>query len=70
MFQKAAAAGFDAVLTVDTGVRRQQNMGELPLAVVVLRAPSNALDALRPLIPRLLQALESLAPRALVFIET
>lgn len=33
----------------------QQNLGALPIAVVVLVAPTNRIEALRPLIPRLLQ---------------
>lgn len=36
----ATAAGFDAVLTVDRGIKHQQNPTTLPVAVVVLEAPS------------------------------
>lgn len=58
----AANAGFDALLTKDENLRYQQNLANLPLAVVVLRAPSNRIDDLRPLVPALLTALAFLAP--------
>ena len=43
----AAAAGFDAMITMDTGVDYQQNPAMLPLSVVILEAPSNDIDDLR-----------------------
>ncbi len=54
-----AAREFDAFITVDVGVPLQQNVGESSLTVVLLRAPSNRLDALLPLIPRALDMLAS-----------
>ncbi len=41
-----AAAQFDAFLTVDKNMARQQNIGELPIPVVVLRTHSNSIKAL------------------------
>lgn len=61
-----AAADFDALLTADRNLEHQQNLGALPIAVVVLVAPTNRMASLRPLIPPLLQALETLEPRSLV----
>jgi hypothetical protein len=68
LLAQAAAAGFDALLTMDSGVPYQQNVAALPLAVVVLQAPSNDLDDLRPLVPRLLDELRRLKPRTVVWI--
>lgn len=59
----AAAAGFGALLTKDANLRYEQNLVDLPIAVVVLRAPSNDLDDIRPLLPALLSALIVLAPK-------
>jgi hypothetical protein len=59
----AGAAGFDAVITMDSGVQYQQNMATLPVSVVILSADSNDMDDLRPLLGRLLQALETLQPK-------
>jgi hypothetical protein len=61
-----AAGEFDALLTADQNLEHQQNLGAIPIAVVVLVAPTNRIEALRPLIPALLQALQTLAPRQLV----
>lgn len=61
-----AAGEFDAFLTADQNLEHQQNLAGLPIAVVVLVAPVNRIEALRPLVPRLLQALEALTPRQLV----
>jgi hypothetical protein len=61
-----AAGDFDAFLTADQSLEHQQNLGALPIAVVVLVAPTNRVESLRPLIPALLRTLETLAPRQLV----
>ena len=63
-----AAADFDALLTADQNLEHQQNLGALPIAVVVVVASTNRIESLRPLIPTLLRTLETLAPRQLVHI--
>jgi hypothetical protein len=40
----------------------QQNISALPVAVVVVLAPANTIEALRPAIPALLAALAGLQP--------
>jgi hypothetical protein len=59
-----AAAQFDVFVTVDRNLSFQQNLGSVPIAVVVLRAKSNRLGDLRPLVPALLAAIESARPGA------
>ena len=56
------AKEFDAFLTVDKNLPYQQNMADLPLAVIVLEASSNELGALLPLVHNLEQALGRLQP--------
>ena len=63
-----AAVDFDAVLTADQNLEHQQDLAALPIAVVVLTAPTNRIESLRPLIPALLQILQTLAPRQLVHV--
>jgi predicted nuclease of predicted toxin-antitoxin system len=59
----AAIAGrFDALVTVDKHLPRQQRIEGRPFGIVVLRARSNRLADLLPLIPGLLAALPSLRP--------
>jgi hypothetical protein len=57
-----AAKEFDAFLTVDKNLPYQQNVANLPVAVIVLEAHSNELVALLPLVHSLEQALGSLQP--------
>lgn len=63
----AAAAGFEALLTKDGNLHYQQS-AKLPLSIVLLSAPSNKLDDIRPLIPALLKAVENLAPNAVTVV--
>ena len=48
---------FDVFLTVDRNLAFQQNLPRYNLAVIVLRAQSNRLQDLRPLVPKLLELL-------------
>lgn len=61
-----ASAEFEAFITVDRNLPYQQNIAALPIAVVVLMAHSNELQALLPLVPRLEEVLATLQPRSLV----
>src|SRR5450432_3910765 len=63
---QAAAAAFDVMVTMDSGVPYQQNLSTLPLAIVVLSAASNDIDDLRPLIPQLLNTLKNLKLKIVV----
>ena len=61
---QAASNGFDALGTQDQGLAPEQNLANLPLAVAVLRARTNKIDEIRPLVSKLLWALDSLTPRS------
>jgi len=65
---RLAAGSFDAFLTADQNLENQQNLDALPIAVVILIAPTNRIEALQPLIPALLRALATLAPRQLIHV--
>ena len=60
-----AGARFDAFLTMDGNLGYQQNLALLPVAVLVIEAPSNRIEHLNPLVPSLLKALNHLTPRSL-----
>ena len=53
-----AAEHFDVFVTVDCNLSFQNKVADLPLAVIVLCAPTNRLVALRQLLPQLLPAIE------------
>lgn len=59
----AAADGFDAVLTKDTGMPYEQNTQALSCSIVVLEAPTNELEDIRPLVPAILECLKTFTPR-------
>ena len=61
-----AAESFDVLLTADQNIEFQQNLRDLPIAVVVLIAPSNRLESLEPLVPKLLEIFQTLQPKTLV----
>ena len=50
-----AAEQFDVFVTVDRNLSFQQNLIAFSIAVVVLRAKTNRLADLRPLVPKLLE---------------
>ena len=68
LLRRAAAADFDAFLTKDAGVQYEQNLANLSLAVVILHAPSNDIDDIRPVLPALLQALSVLRPNEITHV--
>lgn len=62
-----ASAQFDVFITVDRNLSFQQNLAPLALAVIVIQARTNRLADLRPIVPRLLSAIDG-SPRGMVTI--
>jgi hypothetical protein len=58
--------GFEVLITVDQGIRHQQNLQTAGVAVVVLVATSNRLADLLPLMPSALAAIGSIQPGEVV----
>ena len=56
------AQGFEVFLTVDQNLRYQQNLQAAGVRVVVLVATSSRLADLKPLMPSVLKALNSIKP--------
>jgi predicted nuclease of predicted toxin-antitoxin system len=57
-----ASQQFDVFVTVDRNLSFQQNLIAYPIAVIVLRARTNRLADLRPLVPALLAAIQAARP--------
>ena len=55
----AMAGDFDVLVTVDKRLPQQQNITNRPFGVVILRARSNRLSDLLPLVPGLRAALST-----------
>lgn len=59
LLQQAVAAGIKVFLTVDRGIEHQQHIPAFPIAFIAIRAPSNDVVDLRPLMPAVLKAISS-----------
>lgn len=66
---RAASGKFDVLITVDKSLSYQQNLSLFGLAILVLVAGSNAFDALKPLIPQALRALDRIEPGQVVRVD-
>jgi hypothetical protein len=58
----AMAGRFDVLVSVDKSIPFQQRLTNRPFAVIVLRAKTNRLADLLPLVPALLRALDEIKP--------
>lgn len=68
LLRRAAAAGFDAFITMDRNLEHQQNIPRLLLGVVVILARDNRIETVVPLAPSLSAAVEQLRPGVLMHV--
>jgi predicted nuclease of predicted toxin-antitoxin system len=68
LLARAAAAGFEVMLTKDANLQYEQSLADLPIAVIVLHTKSNDMDDIRPHIPALLAALSTMLPRKITHV--
>ena len=59
---------FNVWITADQNIEHQQNLKQFSIAVVVLVASRNELEALLPLVPRLQEVLRTIQPHQIVYI--
>jgi len=69
LLRRAADAGLEVFVTADRNLEYQQNLARSPLGVVVLVAPSNALEDILPLVSSLLGAIPKSRPGQLLRLE-
>ncbi|HYY96609.1 MAG TPA: hypothetical protein VE713_19040 [Pyrinomonadaceae bacterium] len=58
---RAVAPDYDVFLTLDASIPFQHNLKRFPLAFIILRARSNKIEDLLPLVPDLLVTLDQIA---------
>jgi len=63
-----ASREFDAFVTVDRNRSFQQNVPSFSIAVIVLRARTNRLADLQPLVPDLLERLAAARPGTVTYV--
>jgi predicted nuclease of predicted toxin-antitoxin system len=58
----AMSGHFEVLVTVDKNLPKQQNLNNRPFAIIVLRAKTNRLDDLLPMLPALQAAINIIRP--------
>lgn len=61
-----AETSFEVFITIDQNLAYQQNLRSLVLGIVVLVAPNNRLETLRPLMPKVAAILPAIRPGDLI----
>ena len=62
---RQAAGQFEVLITMDKNLQFQQNLAAHAIAVVLIRARSNRIEDLRPLVPQILTAVAASEPGSL-----
>jgi hypothetical protein len=63
-----AASEFEVFITIDNNLSAQQNLTKIDLAVIVLSAPNNRLETLKPLVPRIKEVIASIQIGEIVYV--
>ncbi|MGA8398437.1 MAG: DUF5615 family PIN-like protein [Stellaceae bacterium] len=53
---------YDVLVTMDRGIEFQHRVTALPFGIVVVRARSNRMGELRPLVPAIMAAIDAVRP--------
>src|SRR6476469_3080268 len=65
---RLAERDFDVLLTNDQNMEHQQHLKQFDIAFIVLVAPTNDIDDLRPLMPAVNDGLASISPGNIMYI--
>lgn len=57
---------FDVFLTIDNNLRYQHDLSKMGVAFIVLVAHNNKLETLKPLMPKVIEALKTISPGQIV----
>jgi hypothetical protein len=61
---------FDVFITIDSNLSYQQNIERYKIGVVVIKARSNKLQDIRPLVSEIMRAIQSATPSMIVGVGT
>ena len=65
---QAASGQYDALVTVDQNLQYQQNLRNLAIAVIVLKAKRSTYLMVKPLMPQVLVILEKIRPGEIIVV--
>ena len=65
---QAASARFDVLITVDQNLQYQQNLKTLVMAIIVLKTDRSTYPMLQPLMPQVLELLETVKPGGIIIL--
>ncbi len=65
---RAAEADFDVLMTTDSNIKHQQSLPDFNIALIVLRAFRISMKYFEPLIPQILEKLETIEPGEAAYI--
>ncbi len=60
LLKRAKSAGFSVLATADQNLEYQQNIAGMGMGILVIAARTTRIEDLRPLVPAMLEALESI----------
>jgi hypothetical protein len=66
LLRLAAREGFDVMVTGDQGIEFQQNLSNAGVGIVVVRASSNRMEHLLPLVEQIVAAIEGVSKGTVV----
>jgi hypothetical protein len=66
LLRRAERDGFEAFITADQNLEYQQNLARSGLGVLIVKAATNKLADLQPLVPSILKGLSSMRPGTVV----
>ena len=64
----AEQAGFEVILTMDGGMTHQRPVTARNIAIILIEAPTNTIEDLRPLMPEILAAINAAEPGTLTVV--
>ena len=68
LLEAAGAALYHVLITVDQGIPRQHSVANRRLSIIVLRARTNQVEDLLPLVEAITEALDSIQPGQVVIV--
>ena len=68
LLRRAQETGFDIFVTADQNLEYQQNLARAEIGIIIVRAISNRIEDLLPLVPKILGAISKIQPRQVTHI--